>query len=77
MATRVSVLLVAGVTLFALLFQSLSRQVETTATATNSTAFEGMREIGVDLFGVAGSQFPMLAVVAFVAGSLAIAKLVT
>lgn len=77
MALRVTVVLVAGISLFALMFQSLSRQAETTAAATNSTVFNGIEAISADLFGVAGSQFPMLGVVAVVAGFLATVKLLT
>jgi hypothetical protein len=77
MATRVSVVIVAGVAIFALMFQSLSRQAETTAGATNSEVFNGTRAIFVDLVGTAGGQFPMLAVVAFIAGGLAFALILT
>lgn len=72
MATRVSVALVAGVALFGLMFQSLSRQAETTSAATNSEVFDGVRVIFIDIFGVAGGQFPLLVVVAFVAGILGV-----
>jgi len=74
---RVSVTLVAGITLFALMFQALSRQADTTAAATNSSAFNGTVAIATDLFGVAGGSFPLVGVVAVVAGILGTVKLLT
>jgi len=71
MALRTSLVVVAGVTIFGLMFQSLSRQASTTDAQTNSEVFNGTTAIMQDIFGFGGSQFPMLVVVAFVAGVLA------
>jgi hypothetical protein len=76
MALRVSVVIVAGISLFGLMFQSLSLQAETTSTMTNSTAFDASRSILSDIVGTGGGQFPMLVVVAFVAGVLGTALVV-
>ena len=73
MALRISVLLAAGISLIALMFQSLSIQVETTGAQTESPAFNASREILTDVVGTGASQFPMLVVVAFIAGGLAFA----
>jgi len=71
MALRVSVVLVAGVSIFGLMFRSLSAQAETTAAQTNAPALNASTAIMQDLFGVAGGSYPLLVVVAFVAGVLA------
>lgn len=76
MALRISGLLVAAVTILGLMYRSLSVQVETTSTMTNSTAFDASRTILQDIVGTGGSQFPMLIVVAFVAGGLATVLLI-
>jgi hypothetical protein len=77
MALRISVVIVAAISLVGLMFNSLSRQVETTDTQTTSAAFNGSRAILQDIVGVGGSQFPMLLVVAFIAGGLGTALILT
>lgn len=74
MGLRISVVLVSGVALIALMFQSLSRQVA--STSTTSAAFNGSKAIVQDVVGVGGAQFPMLAVVAFIAGVFGTALLI-
>jgi len=75
MALRVSVALVAAISLLGLMFNSLSRQATRTDSETTSAAFNGSRAILQDIVGVGGSQFPMLLVVAFIAGGLGTALL--
>jgi len=76
MALRTSMTLLAGVTLLGLMYQSISRQAETTNAVTNDAAFNGSRAIMQDLLGLGGSTFPMLMVVAFIAGGLGVALLI-
>lgn len=76
MALRISVAMVGAIALLGLMMNSFSRQAATTANATASPVFNGSRAILQDLVGVGGSTFPMLLVVAFVAGVLGTALLV-
>jgi len=75
MALRTSVTLVGSVAMLGLMIQSFGRQSQVATDASNDAALDTVTAILTDMTGVAGGSFPLLLVVAFVAGGLGVVTL--